>query len=80
MLDMERQHQEKVHRLVVTGPLRDRLYERFAELYKHSADVEVVKDRRYAERRRAVINPSDDRRRTDRRRGGADWVFPPESA
>ena len=77
---MERQYQEKVHRLVVTGPLRDRLYERFAQLYKHSADVEVVKDRRYAERRRSGINPLDDRRRTDRRRGGADWVFPPESA
>jgi hypothetical protein len=77
---MEVEYQVKVHRLVVTGPLRDRLYERFAELYKHSADVEVVKDRRYAERRRSVVNPSDDRRRTDRRRRGADWVFPPESA
>jgi hypothetical protein len=77
---MEAQYQEKMHRLVVTGPLRDRLYERFAELYKHSADVEVVKDRRYAERRRSRLSPSDDRRQQDRRRDRADWVFPPESA
>jgi hypothetical protein len=80
MRAMDREYQVKVHRLVVTGPLRDRLYDRFAELYRHSADVEVVKDRRYAERRHFVVSPSDDRRRDDRRRRGADWVFPPESA
>ena len=77
---MEGEYQVKVHRLVVTGPLRDRLYERFAELYKHSADVEVVKDRRYAERRHAVVHPPHDRRRDDRRRGEVEWVFPPGSA
>ena len=80
MRAMEGEYQVKVHRLVVTGPLRDRLYERFFELYKHSADVQVVKDRRYAERRRSAVHTSADRRRDDRRRSGADWVFPPESA
>ena len=59
---MEGDYQVKVHRLIVTGPLRDRLYERFAELYRHSADVEVVKDRRYAERRRAPATRPVDRR------------------
>jgi len=80
MSAMEGEYQVNVHRLVVTGPLRDRLYERFAELYEHSADVEVVKDRRYAERRRSVVGAALDRRRDDRRRDRADWVFPPESA
>jgi hypothetical protein len=70
----------KAHRLIVTGPLRDRLYARFTALYRYSADVEVVKDRRYAERRRAMTPPPDDRRRDDRRRRTAEWVFPPEAA
>jgi len=76
---MEGDYQVKVHRLIVTGPLRDRLYERFAELYRHSADVEVVKDRRYAERRRAPATRPVDRRRDDRRRRRPEWVFPPEA-
>jgi hypothetical protein len=80
MRAMEGEYQAKVHRLIVTGPLRDRLYERFAELYSRSADVEVIKDRRYAERRRSAARPSADRRRDDRRRGRAEWVFPPDSA
>ena len=66
------------HRLVVTGPSRDRLYERFAGLYRASADVIVLKDRRYTERRRSQALRPDERRGTDRRRRQEEWVFPPE--
>jgi len=76
---MEGGYQVKAHRLIVTGPLRDRLYARFAELYRHSADVEVVKDRRYAERRCAVTSRPDDRRHDDRRQRVPEWLFPPEA-
>ena len=73
--------QPNPHRLIVTGPLRDALYERFARLYNGRVDVEVVKDRRYADRRgttRAVVR--DRRRGSDRRWRTPDWVFPPEIA
>ena len=76
---MNGEYQVKAHRLIVTGPLRDRLYERFSELYGHSADVEVIKDRRYAERRRSAASMPDDRRCDDRRQRTPDWVFPPEA-
>jgi hypothetical protein len=78
MLCMNGEYLVKTHRLVVTGPLRDRLYERFADLYRHSVDVEVIKDRRYVERRRSHRELADDRRRADRRQSVPDWIFPPE--
>jgi hypothetical protein len=78
------------HLLIVTGPLRDRLYERFVRLYANASDVRVIKDRRYGERRRSEQAREDDRRRSeqareddrrraDRRRRPPEWVFPPES-
>jgi hypothetical protein len=66
-----------VHLLIVTGPLRDRLYERFARLYANAEDVRVIKDRRYGERRRAPRPPDTERRSSDRRQRAAEWVFPP---
>jgi len=69
----------KPHLLIVTGPLRDRLYERFSRLYSGASDVEVVKDRRHGERRRRLLPHSGDRRRGDRRRQAPEWVFPPET-
>jgi len=67
------------HLLIVTGPLRDRLYERFSRLYSGASDVEVVKDRRQGERRRTLRPHETDRRRRDRRRQPPEWVFPPET-
>jgi hypothetical protein len=69
---------ETVHLLMVTGPLRDRLYERFARLYANADDVLVVKDRRYGERRRAPRPPEAERRSSDRRHQAPDWIFPPQ--
>jgi hypothetical protein len=66
--------------LVVTGPLRDRLYERFASLYRYRSDVLVVVDRRARERRGCSTRFADDRRRTERRRRPPAWTFPPRSA
>lgn len=68
--------ESRVHFLIVTGPLRERLYERFVRLYRNSSDVQVIMDRRHAERRRAARQRDDERRREDRRRRGGDWVFP----
>jgi hypothetical protein len=75
---VEGENRVDVHLLIVTGPLRDRLFERFSRLYANADDVRVIKDRRYGERRRAPQAPSDDRRRSDRRQRSADWLFPPE--
>lgn len=66
------------HVLVVTGPERDRLFERFCRLYTGRVDVEVVKDRRRVERRRAERGPANMERRVgERRQSRAEWVFPP---
>lgn len=70
---------ERVHLLIVTGPLRERLYERFSRLYA-GTDVRVIIDRRYGERRRTVRDHSSERRRSDRRCRPAEWIFPPETA
>lgn len=74
----EGEYKVPVHMLFVTGPLRDRLFERFSRLYAGAADVRVVKDRRYSERRRTLQAVDPERRGTDRRRRAADWIFPPE--
>jgi hypothetical protein len=62
--------------LVITGPARDRLYERFSRLY-WGRGVEVVVDRRVGERRANRGPVGEERRRGDRRRRPPDWVFPP---
>jgi hypothetical protein len=62
--------------LVVTGPARGRLYERFSRLY-WGRGVEVVVDRRVGDRRMTGRAVGEERRRGDRRRRPPDWVFPP---
>jgi hypothetical protein len=68
--------------LVVTGPLRERLYDLFTRVYAGRADVRVVMDRREAARRREAERAAPDRRRAERRRAERrhlppSWVFPP---
>ena len=63
--------------LVVTGPLRGRLFDLFTHLYAGRADVRVILDRRHAERRRESQPDAPQRRRADRRRRSPAWVFPP---
>ena len=64
--------------LFVTGPERDRLYDRFSSLFEGRADVVVLKDRRRSERRGLGMAPScGERRRHERRRRTPDWVVPP---
>jgi hypothetical protein len=66
-----------IHRLIVTGPERDRLYQRFNRLFWGREGVEVVKDRRVAERRRQRSQSAVERRSRERRRVAPDWVVPP---
>jgi hypothetical protein len=63
--------------LVVTGPLRERLYELFRSLYAGRGDVLVVEDRRIIERRSTRGALAVDRRRDERRRSDPWLVFPP---
>ena len=65
-----------IKELVVTGPLRERLFDLFARVYAGRSDVRVIMDRRKAARRRRAGQAAPDRRRADRRRPTA-WVFPP---
>jgi hypothetical protein len=65
-----------MHRLVVTGPARDRLYERFTRLFWGRDGVEVVKDRRVAERRRDRSQSAVERRSHERRSAAPDWMVP----
>jgi hypothetical protein len=65
------------YRLVVTGPGRDRLYERFRLLFWGRDGVEVLKDRRVSERRRDRKRTAFERRSRERRRAAPDWVVPP---
>ena len=66
------------HVLIVTGPQRERLYRRFSSLFAGRDGVEVMIDRRVADRRRAERVPSDgERRRDERRRKRPDWIVPP---
>lgn len=66
-----------MHQLVVTGPQRDRLYQHFGRLFWGRDGVEVVKDRRVAERRRDRSKTPVERRSHERRRAAPDWAFPP---
>ncbi len=64
--------------LFVTGPLRERLYRRFASLFEGRDDVVVRIDRRVSERRRDPRGaPGGERRAGDRRRKRPDWIVPP---
>ncbi len=66
------------HTLIVTGPERQRLYQRFATLFAGREGVQVVLDRRQVERRRDARAPQGGERRSgDRRRSRPDWVVPP---
>jgi hypothetical protein len=65
------------YRLVVTGPQRDRLYERFSALFWGRDGVEVVKDRRVTERRLEHSRTAFERRSRERRHVAPDWVVPP---
>jgi hypothetical protein len=63
--------------LFVTGPVRDRLYRRFASLFD-GRDVVVKIDRRVSERRRELPgSTARERRAGDRRRRRPDWIVPP---
>ena len=64
------------HRLVVTGPARDRLYQRFNDLFWGRDGVEVIKDRRLAERRRDRSKSAVERRSRERRCAAPDWMVP----
>jgi hypothetical protein len=66
------------HVLYVTGPVRERLYEHFSDLFQGRDDVEVRIDRRLAERRRDPRGPQKAERRSgDRRRVRPEWIVPP---
>jgi hypothetical protein len=63
--------------LYVTGPVRDRLYRRFASLFD-GRDVVVRIDRRVSERRQELPGSAvRERRSGDRRRRRPDWIVPP---
>ena len=66
-----------MYRLVVTGPERDRLYDRFCRLFWGRDGVEVLKDRRVSDRRRDRSRMAFERRSRERRRAAPDWVVPP---
>ena len=74
---MEDRTTTKVHRLVVTGPERERLYERFQRLFFGRDDVEVVCDQRTHERRHEGGRGTPERRSRERRTRSA-WVVPPD--
>ena len=65
-------------RLVVTGPQRDRLHERFQRLFHGRDDVEVIKDRRRGERRREDAAAEQERRAADRRQCSVPHIGPPD--
>jgi hypothetical protein len=67
-----------IHRLVVTGPERDRLYDHFRRLFYGRDDVTIVKDRRLRERRVRRLASGDERRSTERRDGPPVWIVPPD--
>ena len=74
---MEASADTATYRLVVTGPGRDRLYERFSALFWGRDGVEVLKDRRVSERRRERAQAAVERRSRERRRAAPDWLVPP---
>jgi len=67
-----------IHRLVVTGPARDRLYDHFRHLFYGRDDVLIIKDRRVRERRVRRLADGGERRGAERRDGPPTWVVPPD--
>jgi len=66
------------HVLIVTGPQRERLFRHFSALFAGRSDVEVMIDRRAANRRRRERGPRNgERRSAERRRRRPDWIVPP---
>ncbi len=79
---MESQDDSPVKILVVGGPARERLFERFQRVYDGRHDVRVVMERRVMERRRAGAaqrrppGAAVERRRAERRTS-APWLVVP---
>jgi hypothetical protein len=53
------------------------LFEHFSRLFFGRADVVVIKDRRYADRRGTSAPVGRERRAGERRRQTPDWIVPP---
>ncbi len=68
---------KQCERLVVTGRQRDRLLKRFEKLFFGRGDVEVIKDRRYGERRGPETAVDPERRSRDRRQISVHSIGPP---
>jgi hypothetical protein len=66
-----------VRELVVTGPVKERLFELFTRVYAGRSDVRVIMDRRDEARRLRADQVAFERRRADRRHHPCTWVFPP---
>jgi hypothetical protein len=67
----------EVRELIVTGPLKERLFNLFSQVYAGRHDVHVVMDRRHDIRRRRVQDATPERRGAERRARPPAWVFPP---
>ncbi len=66
-----------VNELVVTGPLKERLFDLFTQVYAGRHDVRVVMDRRQDAGSQRVAPAAPAGRGADRRRRPPTWVFPP---
>lgn len=66
-----------VKELIVTGPLKERLFDLFSRLYAGRYDVRVVMDRRHDARRRWEQQAVGERRSAERRTRSPGWTFPP---
>jgi len=75
---MDREEDISQYTLVVRGPAQDLLYEHFSRLFRGREGVTVVKDRRRAERRRALYPSAPERRRHERRGRRQAWLVPPD--
>jgi hypothetical protein len=65
---------------VVPEPLADELYEKLVDYYADDPNVEVIVDRRHAERRDTTSGGGGQRAVRDRRRMRVTGDFPPLSA
>jgi hypothetical protein len=61
---------------VIPEPLADQLHDKMKEYYKDDPNVEVIIDRRKAERRKRGSEPGGKRELRDRRRRRAPGTFP----
>ena len=67
----------EVRELIVTGPLKERLFNLFSQVYAGRHDVRGVMDRRYDARRLRAEQAASERRDGERRARSPAWVFPP---